>query len=313
MQIVIVGAGAMGSLFAGLLAETGHQVLLVGRDEAHLAAIRNEGLRLETDTGDRRVRLDVARPAEATGIAELLLVYTKTRDTLAALAGVRHLIGPDTFVLSLQNGLGNAETLGSVVAADRILVGVTTCPADRAGPGHVRTHGASRTRLMSADGVMRPIVGRIAEALDRAGIPCQADPRVHAAIWEKAAFNSALNSMAAVTGCSVDQLGAVSDGRALAHEIASEVVAVARASGIDADEGGVHATIDHAIDHHHGHKASMLVDILSGRRTEIESLNGAVAAAADRLGVEVPKTRTLLALVRLVEARVVGNARAQQP
>jgi 2-dehydropantoate 2-reductase len=312
MQIVIVGAGAMGSLFAGLLAETGNQVLLVGRDEAHLAAIRDQGLRLETDAGDRRVRLDVARPAEATTIADLLLVYTKTRDTAAALAGVRHLIGPETFVLSLQNGLGNAEALASVVPQDRILVGVTTCPADRAGPGHVRSHGASKTRLGCADGVMRPIASHIAEALDRAGLPCAADPRVQAAIWEKAAFNSALNSMAAVTGCSVDQLGAVADGRELAQDIASEVVAVARASGIDADVRGVHATINHAIDHHHGHKASMLVDILAGRRTEIESLNGAVVAAAERLGVAVPKTRTLLALVRLVEARVAGGAAARQ-
>jgi 2-dehydropantoate 2-reductase len=166
---------------------------------------------------------------------------------------------------------------------------------------------------MSADGVMRPIVPRVVEALERAGLTCQADPRIQATIWEKVAFNSALNCMGAVTGCSVDQLDAVPGGRALALEIAAEVVAVARAGGIDANVTSVHATIEHAIAHHRGHKASMLIDVLRGRPTEIEALNGAVVAAAERLGVDVPKTRTLLTLVRLVEARAMAARAAADP
>ena len=306
MHIVIVGAGSMGSLFAGLLAESGSEVTLVGRNEAHLSAIRGEGLRLETDAGDRRVRLVVARPGEAEGVADVLLVYTKTRDTRAALDGVRQLIGPETVVMSLQNGLGNAEVLAEFAPPDRIVVGVTTCPADLAGPGHVRSHGACKTRLMSADGMPRPVVERIVEALRRAGFACEADPSVQSAIWEKVAFNSALNSLCAITGCTVDQLAAVAEGRVLAHGVAAEVVAVAKASGVSADLDRVIATIDHAIDHHHGHKASMLQDVEAGRRTEIGSLNGAVVAAGRRLGVDVRQTETLLTLVRLVEERAVA-------
>ena len=127
-----------------------------------------------------------------------------------------------------------------------------------------------------------------------------------AAIWEKVAFNAALNSICAVSGCTVDQIGLTPDGRRLADEVVSEVLSVARRLGIDVDPDKCRTSVAGAIAQHKGHKPSMLQDVLAGRRTEIESINGAVVSAAGRLDMEVPTTETLLSLVRLVEARAVA-------
>ncbi|WP_199027730.1 ketopantoate reductase family protein [Ralstonia sp. ASV6] len=311
MKIAILGAGAMGSLFGGLLAETGEQVTLLDINDAHLAVIAAHGLRLETDTGDRHVRnLQALRPSQATQVPDLLIVFTKSMHTRAALASVRQLIGPSTYVLTLQNGLGNVEALASVVPQERILVGVTTWPADLAGPGHVRSHGAGVIRMMTADGVDRPMLERVVCVLSDAGLRSQADANVWGAVWEKVAFNAALNPLCTVLNRPVDALGAVEDGPALALTIVEEVLAVARASGVNVDAIKVSENVRHAIVAHRGHKPSMLQDVLAGRPTEIESINGAVVVAARRHGVRVPHTETLMQLVRLVQAQ---STRPQTP
>ncbi|MCW5119522.1 2-dehydropantoate 2-reductase [Burkholderia cenocepacia] len=315
MRIAILGAGAMGSLFGARLAESGEAVTLIDVNDAHLDAIRRDGLRIDDDRGERRIRtLQAVRPDAANAAAaaaaaapdtpfDLLIVFTKSLHTRAALDGVRALLTPDTFVLTLQNGLGNVETLNAFVPLERILVGVTTWPADAAGPAHVRSHGAGTIRMMTADGAARPFATAVADTLSRAGLACTLDADVWAAIWEKVAFNAALNTLCATTGCTVDQLGHHQDGPRLALAIAAETAAVARAKGIAVDGERVARNVEHAIRDHRGHRPSMLQDVLAGRRTEIDAISGKVVAAAREAGVAVPHAETLLALVRLIDAR----------
>lgn len=312
MKIAILGAGAMGSLFGGRLAESGEAVTLIDVNDAHLEAIRRDGLRIDDDRGERRIRtLHAVRPEAANADAaaapdtpfDLLIVFTKSLHTRAALDGVRALLTPDTFVLTLQNGLGNVETVNAFVPIERILVGVTTWPADAAGPAHVRSHGAGAIRMMTADGAARPFAAAVADALSRAGLACTLDADVWAAIWEKVAFNAALNTVCAATGCTVDQLGHHHDGPRLALAIAAETAAVARAKGIAVDGARIARNVEHAIRDHRGHRPSMLQDVLAGRRTEIDAISGKVVAAARETGVAVPHAETLLALVRLIDAR----------
>ncbi|AOJ32410.1 ketopantoate reductase family protein [Burkholderia metallica] len=309
MRIAILGAGAMGSLFGGRLAESGEAVTLIDVNDAHLDAIRRDGLRIDDDRGERRVRtLRAVRPeaaqAEAGASFDLLIVFTKSLHTRAALDGVRALLTPDTHVLTLQNGLGNVEALNAFVPLERILVGVTTWPADAAGPAHVRSHGAGTIRMMTADGAARPFAATVADTLSHAGLACTLDADVWAAIWEKVAFNAALNTLCAATGCTVNQLGNHHDGPRLALAIAAEVAAVARAKGIAVDGERIARNVEHAICEHRGHRPSMLQDVLAGRRTEIDAINGKVVAAAREAGVAVPHAETLLALVRLIDARL---------
>lgn len=307
MKISIVGAGAMGSLFGGLLAESGNEVTLIDVNDAHIGAVRTQGLRLATDGGERQVTtLKALRPEDAVGFPDLLLVFTKTLHTSAALSGVAHLIGPDVHVLSLQNGLGNVEKIAGFVPPERVLIGVTTWPADMVGPGHVQSHGKGVVRLMAADGIERPFVSQVAEVLTKAGLDCTSDRTVWAAIWEKVAFNAALNSICAVSGCTVDELGKVPDGSRLANDVVTEVLSVAMRMGIDVDPAKCWGNVASAIVQHKGHKPSMLQDVLAGRHTEVESINGAVVALAAPLNIKLPVTETLLALVRLAQARAIA-------
>jgi len=304
MKISIVGAGAMGSLFGGLLAESGNEVTLIDVNDAHIGAVRTQGLRLATDGGERQVTtLKALRPEDAVGFPDLLLVFTKTLHTSAALSGVAHLIGPDVHVLSLRNGLGNVEKIAGFVPPERVLIGVTTWPADMVGPGHVQSHGKGVVRLMAADGIERPFVSQVAEVLTKAGLDCTSDRTVWAAIWEKVAFNAALNSICAVSGCTVDELGKVPDGSRLANDVVTEVLSVAMRMGIDVDPAKCWGNVASAIVQHKGHKPSMLQDVLAGRHTEVESINGAVVALAAPLNIKLPVTETLLSLVRLAETR----------
>jgi 2-dehydropantoate 2-reductase len=304
VNIAILGAGAMGSLFGGLLAEAGHSVSLIDINDAHLAAIRDKGLRLQDESGDRRIRsLAVFRPEQLTELPELLIVFTKTLHTATALRSIRHLITSRTHVLSLQNGLGNLETLQQFFQLPQILIGVTTWPADMIEPGHVHCHGKGVIRLMTADGSTPPALTQCVAALNTAGLCCEADPAIWTSIWEKVAFNAALNSICAVTRCTVDQIDLVPGGPALALRVVAEAIAVAHASGVAADFEKTSATVVNAITHHRGHMASMLQDILAGRATEVGAINGAIVAAGTRLGIATPATDTLLTLVRLIEAK----------
>ena len=304
MNITIVGAGAMGSLFGGLLAEKGHAVTLIDINAAHLGAIQAKGLLLQTDAGQRHVRsLRACRPEEATDVPDLLMVFTKTLHTTQALQGVRHLISDHTHVLSLQNGLGNVEKITECVPIERVLVGVTTWPADLVGPGEVHSHGQGGVRLMSADGRDHALIDAVVAAFSDATLLARKDEGVWGAIWEKVAFNAALNCICSVSGCTVGQVGAQAESRSLAHEVVSEVLAVALAQGVAVSEDAVHATVDHALDHHKDHKPSMLQDLLAGRPTEIDAICGAPMRAGQALGIETPLITALFALVRLLESR----------
>jgi 2-dehydropantoate 2-reductase len=151
------------------------------------------------------------------------------------------------------------------------------------------------------DGGSDAALTALAAALDAAGLPCAVDPDAVVAIWEKVAFNVALNSLCAVTQRTVGGLGSAAEGRGLAHAVASEVLAVAQAEGLAVLPKRTHTTIDHALDHHGGHKPSMLQDLLAKRPTEIETLNGAVVRIAERHGIAVARTEALYALVKMAE------------
>jgi 2-dehydropantoate 2-reductase len=302
LRVAILGSGAMGSFVGGRLAGSGVPVTLLDIDDAHIAAITRNGLRMSTDSGEEVVYPAASRPDQLREPHDLVIVLTKQPHTSAALATLRPAITDDTWVMTLQNGLGNQELIEAFIPRERILLGVTTYPADLIGPGHVGSHGAGEIRLMTADGVHRPIADQVAAMLNRSGQVSVVDPNVTVAIWSKVAFNCAMNGICALTGCLVGQLGASPEGRQLALEVAAEVVAVAGKAGVTVDGEKVRATIEHAMDTHLTHKPSMLQDMLAKRPTEIASINGAVAAISARVGQPAPRNAALYALVRLAES-----------
>ena len=299
MRIAVVGAGAMGALFGGSLTEAGHEVVLVDRPGPHLHAMRSAGLQLHTGAGERTVRVQAGTADAFTGVRELVIVFTKGPHTGAALRAAAHLVGPETRVLTAQNGLGNAERVAAALPGVRVLVGMTSWPADLRGPGHVFSHGRGTVRIWTADGTADPMLPAVADALSSAGLDCEADPEVQVAIWEKVAFNAGFNSVCASSRLAVGGVADSPDGRDLVLAVAAETLAVAH--GVAIDEARVRAMAEDAFIGHREHKPSMLQDVLAGRRTEIDSINGAVVEAGQAVGVLTPITRVLRDIVRLID------------
>jgi 2-dehydropantoate 2-reductase len=308
MTIAIVGAGALGSFVGACLARADQPVVLIDVDADRIGRINADGLRLETDAGAFQVPIRAALASHLSEPFDTLIVLTKGLHTGAAIQDCRHLIGGDTYLVTFQNGLGNAEILKERTGTDRILFGMTSWAADLKGPSHVSTIGSGVLRLWRADGTDNPQTHALAAILDHAGLNCTADPNVEAAIWEKVAFNCAMNSIAAVTRRSVGEIGDDADGAALAREIVGEVLGVASAKGLAIDRERVLALLAQAFREHRTHLPSMLQDVLAGRPTEIDFINGAVVAEAERVGVSVPATKVLLRLVHMQERRAGTGA-----
>ncbi len=303
MKIAVLGAGAMGSVYGARLARGGADVILLDVNDAHLDAIGAGGLRISIDEGDHVVDLPAVRPEAFGGPVDVFLLFTKIFHTDRALAAVAGLLD-DTHVLSLQNGIGNAERIAAHVAREKVMLGMTMTPAKYLGPGRVESRGPATTAFFSLDGADRPILHKLAAAMQRGGIDATPDPQIQAAIWEKAAFNCAMNALCALADATPGAIGRSLSGRDLASRVAAEAIAVACAAGVDASAERVEDLIDHACDHHLHHEPSMLQDRKAQRQTEIDALNGAVAEMGERLGVPVAANRTAADLVRLMEDAV---------
>ena len=307
MRIMFVGVGALGSYFGGALAEAGHDVTLLIRNKAHRDAIRADGLILHRDGVEARIDpvvVDTETAGDA-GIADIVIVFTKTGATKAALQSATPVIGPDTRLATVQNGLGNAEALAAFVPMDQVIYGTTMAPGDMVAPGVVSTHGSHVTQFRAAG--ESPVTARMADdlaaMLSAAGIDTRVNPDVDRVIWAKVAFNCAMNSLCALLDTSPGPLLDSGEMKALVTATIMEGCDVAAAVGVEVDRDGVRRTLDMVHREHREHMPSMLVDFRNRQPTEIGSLNGAVVALGARHGVPTPRNETLLALVRAREAQ----------
>lgn len=300
MKIAIVGAGAMGSLFGARLALAGCDVVLIDVNDAHIAAINRDGLRLAADDGNHVAALPAGRAEDFTDPVDLMLVFTKAPHTAAALESAAHLVAPWTWLLTLQNGLGTGDRIAALYPESPVAVGMTNWPADLKRPGRVETHGTGEIRLWSQSGVDDPMLADIDRVLNLAGLESRLDPSVAVAIWEKVIFNTVMNPVAALTRQTVGGMAAHPDGRQLADAVMAEAFAVAAAAGIAIDPARVRASVDHAYRDHGPHRPSMLHDVLGGRATEIDAIAGALVDKARAHDVAVPVIETLARLVRMI-------------
>jgi 2-dehydropantoate 2-reductase len=304
MKVAIVGAGAMGCLYAGAFHRAGAQVTLVDVNAEHIAAINANGLELDTRAGVETLKLPALRPDEARQASDLVVLFTKTFHTDTALDGVKAVIGPETHVMTLQNGLGNAEAVARHVPRERVIAGVSTLPSDLVGPGRVRSHGEGGSKIYPAFGGDAAFAQRVADRLTAGGLPTTLEPGIQAAIWSKAIFNAAMNTLCALTRRTPGFLGAHAEAQALIRAVVLEGVAAANASGVAIEAQPILDLTVVSVTDHADHEASMLQDVKAGRRTEVDAINGAIVRAAQAAGVAVPVTETLWRLVKLEEAKL---------
>lgn len=301
-RIGVVGPGALGCLFAGLLALAGHDVRLLGRRAEQADAINRDGLVVERDGEARRASVRAGTDPAALGPVDLAIVLVKATDTAEAARSLPALLGPDAPALSLQNGLGNIEALTAVLGPARVLGGVSSQGATTLGAGHVRHAGFGPTSLAEATGSRSERAERIAAMLDGGGLNARAYQDAGPLIWGKLIANAAINPLGALLRCQNGQTVDRPPARELFIALASEAGAVARALGVALpfDDPAAHAESIARVTY--GNRNSMLQDVEHGRKTEIDAINGAVARLGAEHGVPTPVNRTVADLIRALEA-----------
>ncbi len=299
-RVVVVGAGAVGAYFGGMLARAGAPVTMLGRPgggSAHLEAMAREGLRLETLTFDERVRVGTAASPEGVADAGLVLFCVKTLDTDQAARQIAPHLRRDAIVVDLQNGVDNPERLRRV-GIDPIPAVVYVAAAIET-PGAVKHRG--RGDLVIGHRERPGDVARVAGWFERAGVPCRVSADVESELWVKLILNSMANAISALTDASYGTLAAFEPTWQVAVAVAREAVAVAVAEGhaLEAE-----AVIQRGLEVCRAVGAatsSTQQDMARGRPTEIDALNGYIAARGAELGVATPVNQALWALVKLRE------------
>jgi 2-dehydropantoate 2-reductase len=295
MKIAVMGAGAVGCYYGGMLARAGHDVVLIGRPQ-HVEAIERQGLRLETQTFDERIRVSASTEASAVLGAQLVLFCVKSTDTESGAAAIKPYLAPDALVLSLQNGVENADRLRAMLPRE-VAAAVVYIGTEMAGPGHVRHHGRGELVIepsMASDDVARALIA--------AGVPTDISGNVRGALWAKLVLNCAYNALSAITQLPYGRLVKGEGIIAVMRDIVDECVAVANADGVTLP-GDVDAAVRKIAETMAGQYASTAQDLARGRRSEIDHLNGLIVRRGEALGVATPANRLLHAIVKLIESK----------
>ena len=314
MRVVVIGAGAMGGLLGARLAASGHDVLLYDVWREHVAAIQRDGLLVEELDGTlvRYQARATDQPPLAIGMADLVLLQVKAYDTQVALTPFAGKLRPETFVLSLQNGLGNLEQVQRALPGhERVLLGTTAHASMVTRPGRLR-HAGRGPNVIGDPAGARFDLTPIATAMSGAGFETVIATDVLAKVWTKLAANVAINPLCALTGSLIGAILDDPDLLSLSEAAVREFDAVREAAGVARVEPDYVAYSRHIMELTRRNPASMLQDIRAGRRTEIDAINGAVARLGDELGVPTPVNHWLTALVRQREADARRTATTQE-
>lgn len=298
MKIAVVGPGAMGTLFGVFLARAGHEVIMIDKDPERAAALTAKGFFVEGISGELSLNLPVSVDPAEVGKCELVLVCVKAYDTAQAAAKLGPLLAPETVVLTMQNGLGNAQTLATAVGAERVLAGSTAQGANVVEPGHVIHAGTGETLIGELSGPATHQVRELARMLSAAGIPTAPSDDVTGLLWGKLIVNVGINPLTALLRVPNGVLLERPETRQLMAMAVEEAVSVARGLGVQLPFPDPLAKVEDVARRTGQNKSSMYQDVASGRRTEIDFICGAVVREAEKLSIPVPVNRALTLLMR---------------
>jgi len=289
MKIAIMGTGGVGGYYGGLLAQHGNDVTFIARG-AHLKVIQENGLQVKSVHGDFLVN-----PAQATdkpseiGPVDLVIFCTKAYALEEAAHQTKPLVGPDTAVLPLLNGIDAAERIGAVVGMEHMLGGTTQISSALEEPGVVKQVSQFRRIVFGElDGAISERVTTIETALKETGVTVEASTNIHKALWTKLVFISAASGLGSLTRLPMGEYRSIPETRAMITSLMQEVKAVARAQGVELDEDVVQKSLDFIDNAAPTIRASMQLDVAAGRRSELDAMIGVIGQKGRASGVPTP-------------------------
>lgn len=300
MKTVIIGSGAMGSLFGGLLTLSGEEVWLTARRSEYVKAIEKNGLIIEEKGNVQNINVNITTDLSSIGGVDLVLLFVKTYQTEKALQDSLPLRGEKTIFLTLQNGLGNEELISKYIDKKNILLGITGHGATLIKPGQIRHAGWGKTFIGELDGKITNRINQIANMFRKAGIETEVSTNIHNLIWEKLLINVGINALTALTGLKNGQLLDYQETLRLMEGLVSEAVEVARSKGI-LIKGNMIENVKAVAEITRENRSSMGQDFDYRRKTEIDAINGAIVREAKKLGISVPFNQVITDLVKVIE------------
>jgi 2-dehydropantoate 2-reductase len=302
MKIAVVGAGAMGSLFGAMLAEAGNEVWLYDVWVEHVKTINKDGLRIEREGQTRTLSIEATTDPEQIGQAELVIIFVKSTHTASAAETARKLAGSDGAVMTLQNGMGNADILSEFIDPERVLAGTTSHGATLLGPGSIRHAGIGATTIgaWAETEQGRERARKLSNFFTKIGIQTEAVDDVRSVLWNKLLINIGINAITALTTIKNGQILDLEITRQLSRNAVKEAMKIAGQMNIKVRED--------AVDHVYAvaeatalNRSSMGQDVDNKRQTEIGTINGFIVRQAKRLGMQAPVNQTLTALVETLQ------------
>jgi 2-dehydropantoate 2-reductase len=301
MRIAILGSGAMGSLFGGYLSRH-HDVWLIDIDQNKTDTIHAHGVTIREPDGDRVFRPHAVCDASGLGPADLVIVFVKAMQSRKALEENRSLIGPKTYLMSLQNGAGHEAILADFAPADRVIIGTTKHNGSLVAPGVIRHGGGGKTSIGLLEGscaALQPI----AEAFAECGFDTDVSDDMRRQIWSKLFLNASASALTAVLRVKLGYVAENAHAWSLAQRLIQEAVAVANADNMRFDPEQVIADVRDVLVHARGGYTSIYADIRDGIRTEVDFISGSVVKSAKRLGVAAPTHEFVVALIHALEEK----------
>jgi len=300
MNITIMGAGAMGSLFGSFLARSGENVLLIDIWQDHVNAINSMGLGVELNGEVNRINIPASLTIPDDHKSDLVIIFVKSTQTDAAAAQALKCLNKTGVVLTLQNGMGNADKISQIVDPDKVIAGTTSHGATLLEPGLIRHAGTGPTAIGMWSGKNHDGLEKIKTMFCRAGIDTKIEENIHQVIWKKLIINVGVNAITALTGIKNGRILDASPTGELVRSAVQEACNVAFAHGVELpdDMAGQVFKVAAATG---SNRSSMGQDVDHKKQTEIDAINGAVVNLAQKKGISVPVNQTLTALIQTLQ------------
>ena len=304
-KVAVLGAGAMGCLFGGLMAEKGLDVILIDVWKEHVDAINSKGLKMDGHGGDRYIKIKATTDPSTLKPVDAIIIMCKATALEKALTNAKNIIGDKTMLMSFQNGIGHEAIMQKIAGKEKVLGGTTTQASNVLGPGHVKNHAALPSWIGEYDGGMSDRVKDLAETFTAHNLETIAVPDIKKRKWMKLFALTAIGPLSSIFDLHHTDLYISNKNQEVSRELGKKIILetreVAKADGVDVTEDECLEMFNKIVDSNQTNKSSMCFDILNKRKTEIEFINGAVAKIGKNHGIKTPMNDLMYDMIMVKE------------